>query len=377
VKKKEKIYTQLLDKAKKMFPDTAFHQMQNTCLLLSLILLKETINLNKLKNHVGSILGNTETLAASHYRRLTRYFDDGRNHQWLWKLLLSYAIKQLIETLDRRTGGKYLVMDGTSWNFGLTKFHFLTLSVLFKGVSIPIFWIELSKKGHSNLNERKALIKMAGLLYDLRGMTLLADREYKGRAWFEFLDNRGIFFAIRLALGDYKKEVTGGIVYSHLCKKARKGLRAETTVNLAGKTYRLVGTADAKDDNGLLLILSNRFDGKPVKLLNIYRLRWKIETMFFHLKSNGFSMEDMGMTEPKKVRLLVALIVLAYVLCVCQGMREFKKIRRQSEKHGGYSYESIFRKGYGSLAPLFLNIVLFLDYVFSNFGKKNIRLKPK
>ena len=272
MKKKEKIYTQLLDKAKKMFPDTAFHQMQNTCLLLSLILLKETVNLNKLKNHVGSILGNTETLAASHYRRLTRYFDDGRNHQWLWKLLLSYAIKQLIETLDRRTGGKYLVMDGTSWNFGLTKFHFLTLSVLFKGVSSPIFWIELSKKGHSNLNERKALIKMAGLLYDLRGMTLLADREYKGRAWFEFLDNRGIFFAIRLALGDYKKEVTGGIVYSHLCKKARKGLRAETTVNLAGKTYRLVGTADAKDDNGLLLILSNRFDGKPVKLAHIKKL---------------------------------------------------------------------------------------------------------
>ncbi|MFT5619280.1 MAG: hypothetical protein ACI85I_002523, partial [Arenicella sp.] len=33
---------------------------------------------------------------------------------------------------------------------------------------------------------------------------------------------------------------------------------------------------------------------------------------------------------------LMALIVLAYVLCVCQGIREFKKIRRQSKKNGGY-----------------------------------------
>ncbi|MFT5917186.1 MAG: hypothetical protein ACI81T_003701, partial [Bacteroidia bacterium] len=32
--------------------------------------------------------------------------------------------------------------------------------------------------------------------------------------------------------------------------------------------------------------------------------------------------------------------------------------------------------GYGTLAPLFLDIVLFIDYVFSNFGKQNIRIKP-
>lgn len=366
MKKEENLYHQLLNKSKKIFPDFCTYRLRNTCLLVSLILLKETVNLNKLKPHVGSVLGNTDSQVDSHYKRLTRYFNDAFQQRFLWKYLLGYIVVQLVKNLDKRRGGKYLIMDGTGWEFGLIKYHFLTLSIVFYGISIPICWVELGKKGHSNLYERKALIKMAALFYNLRGMKLLADREYKGRKWFAWLDSQGIEFYVRVCLGNYKAEVDGKLAYSNLCKKAKRGKKVETTLHMEGKPYRLLATADTKDDSGLLLVVTNCKVGRGPKLIEVYRIRWKIETMFFHLKSNGFNLEDIGLTDPRKVRLMMALVVFSYVLCVCHGVRDFKKIRRQKQSDGGYLYESLFRRGYGMIAPLFMEIVLLLDLVIQN-----------
>jgi hypothetical protein len=34
--------------------------------------------------------------------------------------------------------------------------------------------------------------------YELAGMTLLEDREYAGKEWFEYLSKSGLYFAIRV-----------------------------------------------------------------------------------------------------------------------------------------------------------------------------------
>ena len=375
MKKEAFLYHQLLDKSKNVFSGFCAYRLRNTCLLASLILLKGTVNLNRLKPHAGAILGNTDSQTESHYKRLTRYFNDAFNQRFLWKWLLAHVVTQLISKLDGRCGGRYLIMDGTSWELGSVKYHFLTLSVVFHGAGIPICWVELGKKGHSNLHERKALIKMAALFYDLKGMKLLADREYKGKQWFAWLDSLGIEFHIRACSGDYKTAVVGKMAYSHLCKKAKKGRKVETLLDIEGKLYRLLATADPKDDSGLLLIVTNRQTGKAAKLMDIYRMRWKIETMFFHLKSNGFDLEGIGLTNPKKVRLMMALVVFCYVLCVCHGVKDLKKARRQKQAQGGYLYESIFRRGYGAIAPYFTEIVLLLELVIKAMGGNKAILK--
>ncbi len=41
---------------------------------------------------------------------------------------------------------------------------------------------------------------------DLKGMTLLADREYVGKEWFKFLKTNKIHFVIRLRMGDYEED---------------------------------------------------------------------------------------------------------------------------------------------------------------------------
>jgi hypothetical protein len=62
-------------------------------------------------------------------------------------MILKTVIQQVISTLDKRSMSKYLLLDGTSWEFGKTKFHFLTLSIVYQGISLPIFFINLAKKG--------------------------------------------------------------------------------------------------------------------------------------------------------------------------------------------------------------------------------------
>lgn len=87
------------------------------------------------------------------------------------------------------------------------KVHYLVLSVLAGSVAIPIYWVQLEKIGASNQQERKAMFETAFSLFDLKGMTLLADREYIGKDWFKFLKTNKIYFVIRLRLGDYFEDV--------------------------------------------------------------------------------------------------------------------------------------------------------------------------
>ena len=94
---------------------------------------------------------------------------------------------------------KYLALDGTSWENGNKNIHLLTAllqawstpflpsSKVVNGVSIPIWWEDLDKKGMSNFNERRKVIDKACKLYNLKGLILLADREYIGERWFKYL----------------------------------------------------------------------------------------------------------------------------------------------------------------------------------------------
>ena len=88
------------------------------------ILIKETVNLNKLKNHVGLLLGNRQTKTDSHYKRLTRFFNHKMALHQLWKWLIIWMI-DYIRTWDGRSRSLYLTLDGTSWQLGTHQIHLL------------------------------------------------------------------------------------------------------------------------------------------------------------------------------------------------------------------------------------------------------------
>lgn len=380
MKKTDNLYTSLLDKINKEYASEHQARLKNLLAILCAILVKETVNLNKLKNQLGTILGKKDTQADSHYKRLTRFFADGFNQHRIWKGLLKTVLQLLVKQIDKRGGGKYLLLDATCWQFGKIKIQLLCLSILYQGVAIPIMWVNLSKKGHSNFDERKALLQMASLLHELKGMILLADREYIGREWFTYLSKAGIDWVIRLPLGAYKYEISAGKkAYSYLIKKARKGRMVNQQLLIEGNNYQFVAFKNLKasDEKEELVLLLTTLQVNKKRVAAIYSFRWEIECMFKHLKSNGFHLEDLSMIEEKKIRLMVTLLIAAYILCVCEGIKKLKQIRSRTSSEGKQTrYESIFRKGYSSLTNCMQRIELFVDFLLAVLGKPIRTLKP-
>lgn len=50
-------------------------------------------------------------------------------------------------------------MDRTNWRWGKSDINILMLSVVYKGIALPIFWSLLPKFGNSDTQERIDLMK--------------------------------------------------------------------------------------------------------------------------------------------------------------------------------------------------------------------------
>ena len=150
------------------------------------------------------------------------------------------------------------------------------------------------------------------MLYPLKGMCLLADREYVGKDWFKFLQDNGLQFIIRLTRHDYKHDISRGRrCYDSMLRSALKGKLCGQDFTLSGQCYQFVALRNEDQptgDDALVLLISNtRWTHRQIG--DRYRIRWLSECLFKHLKSNGFELEELGMTSLPKIRLLVAIVV--------------------------------------------------------------------
>ena len=92
-----------------------------------------------------------------------------------------------------------LCLDRTNWKYGAANINILMLSIAYQGMSIPILWTMMPKRGNSNTCERKELVQR---FLDLFGEecieAFLADREFIGDDWFRELIHKQIPFYIRI-----------------------------------------------------------------------------------------------------------------------------------------------------------------------------------
>ena len=105
-------------------------------------------------------------------------------------------------------------------------------------------------------------------------------------------------------------------------------------------------------DGELLIVVTN---DEPATALDDYSRRWEIETLFGCLKTRGFNFESTHMTEPERIRKLVALLAIAFCWCHITGewLQTQKAIK--IKKHGRKAI-SIFRYGLDELRGILLNI---------------------
>lgn len=323
------MYAHLLSKVSQQFPEWKTATLQNTLLMVALLLSEKTCNLWKLKAGVGRQLGNTKTLSTSHYQRIKRWLAWGQQHPRAWTLLVKAAASLLT------THCQCLIIDGTSWQRNGLTFHFLTLSVIYRGVSIPLWWIDLDQLGQSSQWHRRLLIRSALKGLHLRGKILLGDREYVGKEWLELLQQVGIEVVIRLRTTDYRAAIEqAGRPIADLEKKARRyrGMRCWQEFTFLGQPYRFVVVA-YRERNGKMAYLRLLTSLDAERAVDCYSQRYKIETMFKNLKSNGFELESLNVACCRKINWLMATLVVAYTLAVVYGLSDFGW-RVKVKKHG-------------------------------------------
>ncbi len=144
-------------------------------MLLALIKVR-TVNLVEL----ASAFDSSATI-DSRYRRLKRFFSE-------FTINGAVIAGWVMKLFGLNNQAVYLSMDRTNWKWGKNDINILMLSIVYKGIALPIFWMLLPKRGNSNTEERIVLIqkfidhfgkdKIAGIL---------ADREFIGDEWFNWL----------------------------------------------------------------------------------------------------------------------------------------------------------------------------------------------
>jgi transposase len=328
--------------------------------------MSRSTSLYVLKDYLPALLENEQTKSLSHYKRLIRFFRLDKPN-----ILIECILKWVYQILSVKA--KYLILDGTTWEIGGKYVHLLTLCVVYKETAIPIYWHQLNKKGgHSSQEDRKKLIIEAIKIFDLSDKILLADREFVGEDWLKFLTDNHIDFVIRLSKTCYKNPVNKSWGNSHACleKKAKQRKSAVGKIfDLNGDKYTFVAVKNTKKDikEPILFLISSLNDVKEIA--SIYKIRWKIETCFRQLKTKGFNLEDLNFKDDNKIILMVAIVVMAYVLSIHQGLETKKRKFKQYQNGQKLLAISIFRLGLSKLKTkvwTFNRFMNLLDDIFSS-----------
>ena len=108
----------------------------------------------------------------------------------------------ILRKIPRPERGWTLSMDRTNWKYGKRHLNILTVGVVVNKVAILIAWIVLpqkTKRGNSNTKQRikifKKVLQIAGP-EDIFVLTM--DREFGGKEWLKWLDQKGVGFVVRI-----------------------------------------------------------------------------------------------------------------------------------------------------------------------------------
>jgi len=266
-----------------------------------------------------------------------------------------------------------LSMDRTNWRYGKADINFLVLSVCLLETAIPLYWLELDTKGNSDTKERIELMKL--FINDFGAAKidfLVADREFIGNDWFNYLSTTEINFGIRIK-SNMQLELSNGekVGAGALFKTVSRGGMISYQVKIDGINLRAEATRSQKDE--LVVVVSNSL--MEPNLLIIYAKRWRIECLFGQLKSRGFNCEDTHVTIKDRVGNLMKFLVLSFAICYLIGLVHAKNHPILIKKHGR-KLKSFFRHGYDLLIrTLNSEFNKAIKMIVTCFGKINLKEK--
>ena len=166
---------------------------------------------------------------------------------------------------------------------------------------------------------------------------LIADREFIGQPWYEFLLSSQIPFFIRLPKHHYFTVKGVALQAEQLLTNRNKCLLDNVLIS---GYYLSVALKRLNDD--YLIVLTNTFAHQA---LNTYRQRWTIEVFFQAIKKRGFQLESTHLQDLTRLHKLVALVALAFTCCLVVGLWQHQHRKPIPQKNHGYKAHSFFRYG--------------------------------
>jgi hypothetical protein len=234
-----------------------------------------------------------------------------------------------------------LALDRTNWQYGDKDINLLVLSVIINNCGVPLFWIELDSKGNSDTKERKELLNKFIKIFGANKIEyLLADREFIGNEWFDYLALHSIHFIIRIKGNMLIEHNNQTINSATLCDKANITNILTFNGKIDGRNLKIQATRSS--EKKLVIVVSNDLQSRY--LLEIYLKRWAIECLFGNLKTKGFNFEDSHFTLKERVGNLTKLLVLAHAIALLLGIVKISNTPLVLKKHG-YKQHSYFREG--------------------------------
>lgn len=284
-------------------------------------------------------------LVASTYRRLQRFFQHVRLGQD-WAAPLVAGLAGL-----KASNRWYLALDRTQWQIGGHEINFLVLAAVTRRFRVPLMWTMIDGRGNSHTRDRIDLMRRYLGLFGVESIRfLLADREFVGREWMDFLCENNIPFAIRLR-GDMRVTTDEGHELA-LCAHLHRRGRGRTLTGWLGvgrdRGRHRLGFAAKPLDGEWLVVATN---ARPRAALDAYRKRWAIECMFGDAKTRGLNLEDTRITDPAKLALLMGLVALA-TAWTAAAAKQKPANRWPPRKTHGYLAQSWFRTGFDIIRNL-------------------------
>jgi len=239
-----------------------------------------------------------------------------------------------------------IIIDRTNWKYGEKDINIFKLCIKYKGIGIPVYWTCLEKRGNSNTQERIDLLEAFISIFGRHKIKyLLADREFVGENWFSYLIKRKIPFYIRVRenfyLHDFDEKMRLRFFFDRTKPGVYRGGKiCGVKLNAVGRRLSQKERKEEKED--LLIVVTNGPVSNPEEALRIYKQRWEIETLFRAYKKKGFDLEATHITDPDRIRKLVALLSLALVWCYKLGIKYdacYEPI--EVKKHGNKQYSYI------------------------------------
>lgn len=292
------------------------------------IIQKRTVNLSTLATSFDHT-----ALTESNYKRLQRFL---RDNSW------NIADIRALWTRWLPKEPWILCLDRTNWKLGKNNINILVLAVEWKGLAIPILWKLLPKKGNSNLQERISLLQEFVERYGIEKIQYItADREFRGILWIQWLLLLDIHFRIRIP-NNTKVRNRHGNSWLPVTRLFGIQVGEVMTLNKMRKIWGIpVWISATRSADEYVIVIS---DERVSTILEDYRRRWSIETLFSALKIRGFNLEDTHITSADRVSRLFALLTLTFVWCYRAGIWLNECATIQKKKHG-YRAKSLFRKG--------------------------------